>query len=188
MAERVVRDVDRTKLVTYAMIVFLRCPELEINVENLTLIVHVFCLLEVNAFGISDKTLLRAGTGLYWPTNLINHSCRPNCVAVFSGRRQYIVPCRAIAEREELTISYIDQGVEDVESRKLTLSQEYYFECCCSRCNQDETNYDPRYKYVHQLELTGPMATLNRAALHYEKRGDITNSLKAVYLLLEQIK
>ena len=32
------------------------------------------------------------------------------------------------------------------------------------------------------------MATLNRAALHYEKLGDITNSLKAVYLLLEQIK
>ena len=32
------------------------------------------------------------------------------------------------------------------------------------------------------------MATLNRAALHYEKRGDITNSLKAVFLLLEKIK
>lgn len=122
MAGRIVQEIDRTKVVTYAMVVFLRCPELAVNVENFTLIVHVYCLLEVNAFGISDKTLLRAGTGLFWPTNLINHSCRPNCVAVFNGRRQYIVPCRAIAEGDELTISYIDQGIEDVPTRKLTLS------------------------------------------------------------------
>ena len=54
MAERIVQEVDRTKVVTYAMVVFLRCPELEVNVENFTMIVHVFCLLEVNAFGISD--------------------------------------------------------------------------------------------------------------------------------------
>ena len=47
-----------------------------------------------------------------------------------------------------------------------------------------ERQYDPRFKYAHQLELTGPMAVLNRAALHYEKRGDITSSLKAVFLLL----
>ena len=134
MAGQIVQEIDRTKLVTYAMIVFLRCPELEVNVENFTLITHVYCLLEVNAFGISDKTLLRAGTGLYWPTNLINHSCRPNCVAVFSGQRQFIVPCRAIAEGDELTISYIDQGIEDVPTRKLMLTQEYYFDCMCPRC------------------------------------------------------
>ena len=122
MAERIVQEVDRTKLVTYAMVVFLRCPELAVNVENFTTIVHVFCLLEVNAFGISDKMLLRAGTGLYWPANLINHSCRPNCVAVFNGRKLFIVPCRAIAQGDELTISYIDQGIEDVPSRKLMLT------------------------------------------------------------------
>lgn len=87
MAEKVIMESDRTKIVTYAMVVFLRCPELAVSIENFTLIVHVYCLLEVNAFGISDKQLLRAGTGVYWPTNLLNHSCRPNCVAVFSGQR-----------------------------------------------------------------------------------------------------
>ena len=87
MAKEIISEVDRTKVVTYAMVVFLKCPELEINMDNFKMILHVYCLLEVNAFGISDKTLLRAGTGLYWPTNLINHSCRPNCVAVFAGRR-----------------------------------------------------------------------------------------------------
>jgi len=87
MASKVVLEVDKTKVVTYAMVVFLFCPNLAVNIENFTMIVHVYSLLEVNAFGISDKTLLRAGTGLYWPTNLINHSCRPNCVAVFNGRK-----------------------------------------------------------------------------------------------------
>ena len=94
------------------------------------------------------------------------------------------MPCRAIAQGDELTISYIDQGIEDVPSRKLMLNQEYYFDCQCSRCAVQERQYDPRFKYAHQLELTGPMAVLNRAALHYEKRGDITSSLKAVFLLL----
>ena len=121
MASQIVVEADRTKVVTYAMVVFLRCPGLEVNIQNFMLIVHVYCLLEVNAFGISDKTLLRAGTGLYWPVNLINHSCRPNCVAVFSGRRLFVVPCRAIRAGDEITISYIDQGVEDFPTRRLTL-------------------------------------------------------------------
>ena len=134
MASQIVLDTDRTKIVTYAMVVFLRCPQLAVTIENFRLIVHVYCLLEVNAFGISDKTLLRAGTGLYWPANLINHSCRPNAVAVFNGRRMYIVPSRAIAAGDEITISYIDQGIEDVPTRKLTLEQEYFFCCECPRC------------------------------------------------------
>ena len=121
-AATILPEADRTKVVTYAMVVFLRCPELAINIENFKMIVHVYCRLEVNAFGISDKTLLRAGTGVYWPMNLLNHSCRPNCVAIFSGRRLFIVPCRSIAVGDELTISYIDQGIEDVPTRKLTLS------------------------------------------------------------------
>ena len=118
------------------MIVFLKCPSLEINIENFKMIVHLYCILEVNAFGICDKQLLRAGTGLYSPSNLLNHSCRPNCVAVFRGRRQFVVSNRPIKEGEELTISYVDQGIEDVPSRKLMLSQEYFFECLCSRCTE----------------------------------------------------
>ena len=108
MAANLAIEIDHNKLTTYAMVVFLRCPDLEINIENVKLILHIFSILEVNAFGISDKTLLRAGTGLYSPTNLFNHSCRPNCVAVFRGRKQFIVPIRKISPGEELTISYTD--------------------------------------------------------------------------------
>ena len=149
MASKVVEEVDKTKISTYAMIVFLKCPQLEINMDNFKMIVHLYCILEVNAFGICDKQLLRAGTGLYSPGNLFNHSCRPNCVAVFRGRRQFIVSNRVIEEGEELCISYVDQGIEDVPSRKLTLSQEYFFDCLCEKCKEQEESYDPRVKYVH---------------------------------------
>ena len=108
MAANIAIEIDHSKLTTYAMVVFLRCPDLDINIDNVKLILHVFSILEVNAFGISDKTLLRAGTGLYSPTNLLNHSCRPNCVAVFRGRTQFVVPVRNIQPGEELTISYTD--------------------------------------------------------------------------------
>lgn len=49
---------------------------------------HVYSLLEVNAFGVSEaKSLLRAGTGLYYPSNLIDHSCKPNAVIVYRNRK-----------------------------------------------------------------------------------------------------
>ena len=41
---------------------------------------------------------------------------------------------------------------------------------------------------MHKLDIQGQLATLNRAALHYEKQGDLQNSLKAVFLLLEKVK
>jgi len=97
MASKGMLTADRTKVVSYAMIVFLFCPTLDVNIDNFKLIVHVYFVLTVNPFGISDKGLLRAGTGIYWPANLINHSCSPNAVTVFRGRRLFIVPCRAIA-------------------------------------------------------------------------------------------
>ena len=54
MAGSIVPEMDRTKVITYSMVIFLRCPELAINIENFKMIVHVYCLIEVNAFGISD--------------------------------------------------------------------------------------------------------------------------------------
>ena len=77
MASQVVLEVDRAKISSYAMIVFLRCPQLAINIENFKMIVHIFGILDTNAFGTSDKQLLRAGTGLYTPSNfLINIKCK----------------------------------------------------------------------------------------------------------------
>ena len=98
-----------------------------------------------------------------------------------------MVSIREIEVGEEITISYIDQGIEDVVSRKLMLMQEYYFDCCCRRCQTEDAQYDPREKFLHQLERTGKLATLNRAALHYEVENPPA-CLKALILLIEGVK
>lgn len=67
------------------------------------------------------------------------------------------------------------------------LMQEYYFDCCCARCAKEDVAFDPRQKFLHQLERTGKLATLNRAALHYEVENPPA-CLKALVLLLEGVK
>ena len=91
------------------MFVFLRCPQLNVTIENFKLILHVFSLLEVNCFGVSDpKSLLRAGTGLYFPSNFIDHTCTPNAAIVYKNRKQFVVATQKIEAGSPIYISYID--------------------------------------------------------------------------------
>jgi len=114
MASQILHFTDKSKLATYAMIVFLRCPALSVCIENFKLIMHVYSLLEVNAFGVAGtRTQIRAGTGIYHPTNLLDHCCDPNAVIVYRGRQQFLIATRTIAEGDPVNISYIDQAVED---------------------------------------------------------------------------
>lgn len=67
------KEEKKEDLINYALIVFLRVPELEVNLENFKLITHVYFISLCNGFGIADDQLLRIGTGLYYPavTNLL---------------------------------------------------------------------------------------------------------------------
>ena len=67
----------------------------------------------------------------------MNHSCAPNCIALFRGSRQFIVACRNIEVGEELTLCYIDNGIEDALLRQNYLKEQYYFNCLCTRCLED---------------------------------------------------
>ena len=56
------------------------------------------------------------------------------------------------------------------------------------KCKEQEENYDPRIKYVHQLPESGKLGTLNRAAQHYEKEGQLEAALKSLVLILLETK
>lgn len=64
---------------------------------------------------------------------LINHSCDPNCVAVFDGLRCAIRSIRPIAAGEEITIPYIEIG-DETSVRQKELKDAFFFKCNCSRC------------------------------------------------------
>lgn len=55
-------------MINYAIVAFLRTPELEINLLNFELICHIYYLTICNGFGIADNQLIRIGTGIYHPT------------------------------------------------------------------------------------------------------------------------
>ena len=83
----------------------------------------------------------------------------------------------------------MDQGIQDVSSRKLQLNQEYYFDCECSRCEEEEKVYDPRVKYLHRLERHSQLEQLDRSALALEhQEGKLDQALKQVFLILQSIK
>lgn len=87
-----------------------------------------------NSFSITDKNLNEIGVGLYRGANLFNHSCVPNCVAIFEGLDIQIRTIRPVSKDEELTICYIDVNGTSAE-REHMLEKQYGFTCGCELCS-----------------------------------------------------
>ena len=57
----------------YALIAFLKIPQMEVSLENFKTIVHLYFISLCNGFGIADDQMLRVGTGLYYPAVMLYH-------------------------------------------------------------------------------------------------------------------
>lgn len=79
------------------------------------------------------KFLFVLGLGLYQILAFINHSCEPNCVAVFNGPTCQIRSIRNVEKGEELCISYTEL-MRPHTIRQKELQEQYYFDCACSSC------------------------------------------------------
>lgn len=66
----------------------------------------------------------------------VNHSCSPNCVVVFNGKRIMIKKLRNLKEGEEPLISYCEM-LSKRSDRQKYLKSNYYFKCKCKRCSQN---------------------------------------------------
>eukprot|EP00040_Diaphanoeca_grandis_P034952 m.218497 g.218497 ORF g.218497 m.218497 type:complete len:486 (+) comp33269_c1_seq1:302-1759(+) len=93
----------------------------------------MLCKVSSNSFSICDSELQNIGTGVYTDVACFNHSCRPNCAAVFEGLTLKIRTILPVDANEELTISYIDIKLPTIE-RRILLSKQYSFICTCKRC------------------------------------------------------
>lgn len=62
-----------------------------------------------------------------------NHSCDPNCVAIWDGPKLQFRSVKPIKKGEELFISYIDPS-QPYNRRKRELEDKFYFTCKCSKC------------------------------------------------------
>lgn len=80
-------------------------------------------------FGVNSKWSID-GTPRSNVARYINHSCRPNCEALISGRRVWIYSMRNIKAGEELTYDYGKEYFEDLIKPR---------GCKCKKCASSKT-------------------------------------------------
>lgn len=84
-ATKLAKTIDINEAIFVCAYVFLTIKDLPISDESITLIFHVMGILRVNAFSVNRTETI--ATGLFWPSNLINHSCKDgNVKALTPGR------------------------------------------------------------------------------------------------------
>mmetsp|Transcript_24025 Transcript_24025/g.42676 ORF Transcript_24025/g.42676 Transcript_24025/m.42676 type:complete len:437 (-) Transcript_24025:3-1313(-) len=97
--------------------------------------VRIFALINTNASFLCDEDFHSYGLGLFFPNCYVNHSCWPNCVAIYQDAVQKYCALREIRPGEEITIAYCDI-IESKAKRRKTLNQNFYFLCECQRCRE----------------------------------------------------
>jgi hypothetical protein len=93
----------------------------------------LFARLQCNVFTACDAEMRPNGAAMYPLAALINHSCDPNCAAVYTGKVQVIRSLRNLEPGEELTVAYVDTGAPTAVRRR-ELRRGYFFECNCPFC------------------------------------------------------
>jgi len=121
-------------------------------------------MLEMNAHTVYDSEFNTVGVGFFYKASFMNHDCRPNCVALFSGGFQSVsitsvsiqIRCvRPIDAGEEIVISYLDVCLSWLD-RSEWLLEHYMFTCCCSRCKEEQcsenwTDLKQDWKVINQF-------------------------------------
>lgn len=110
---------------------------------NDTEFLGIYGRLIINSFNILDDDLNSIGTGIYLAASILDHSCKPNAVAIFEGPQLTIRLIEDIPELkwDKIRISYIDQ-IDLPETRKETLKKGYYFDCDCPSCADPKQSED----------------------------------------------
>ncbi|XP_046817010.1 histone-lysine N-methyltransferase SMYD3 isoform X1 [Vespa crabro] len=110
-----------------------------IPIPNSAELMGIYGRICINSFNILDPDMNSIGVGIYLAPSVIDHSCKPNAVAVFEGTTIIIrtledLPC---LNWSQIKISYIDL-LNSTKDRCEELQNLYYFLCDCQRCKQPE--------------------------------------------------
>ena len=126
----------------------------EFYLPSLDDVIDLYFAVASNGFGLWSDLLLLGGEhndtgsdsgtpqhgecfahGLYPTASFFNHDCSPNVRRSIAARgRLVFAAARDIAPEDELTISYVDPAWPRSQ-RVCHLLENYYFTCCCSKCN-----------------------------------------------------
>jgi hypothetical protein len=105
-------------------------------------VLRMFARARCAAFSMADAELRPWGVGFFPLGGALNHSCAPNCAALFSAGRgggggggpaQAFRTVAPVAAGEQLTVAYVDVGLP-THLRRAALRAGYFFECGCPAC------------------------------------------------------
>eukprot|EP00057_Strongylocentrotus_purpuratus_P016803 XP_011671277.1 PREDICTED: histone-lysine N-methyltransferase SMYD3-like [Strongylocentrotus purpuratus] len=105
-------------------------------------LLKIFGATLCNGFSIMDDDLIGIADGIYLRASMLNHSCDPNCVVVFDGRKLQLRAIKDVREGEECTISYVDVS-EPAKERQAELKERYHFTCKCVKCIEEINSLGP---------------------------------------------
>ncbi|THU86386.1 SET domain-containing protein [Dendrothele bispora CBS 962.96] len=99
--------------------------------------------------GYPEAITLYGGT--FKDISRINHSCRPNACRAWDSPTfsLHLRASRPIKKGQEITLSYISDGVDPTVERQRQLAS-YGFTCTCEACSNPEIS-DPRSKQIKEL-------------------------------------
>ncbi|KAL9706736.1 hypothetical protein quinque_010254 [Culex quinquefasciatus] len=104
-------------------------------------LLRIFGKMCINSFNILDDEMNSIGTGMYLGASIMDHSCRPNAVAIFDGCNLNVRLLEdyhgAEIDFSKIFISYIDL-LNPTDVRRDMLRKRYYFECGCERCRDEQ--------------------------------------------------
>lgn len=102
---------------------------------------RIFGKMCINSFNILDDEMNSIGTGMYLGASIMDHSCRPNAVAIFDGSTLNVRLLEdyngAEIDFSKIFISYIDL-LNPTDVRRDNLRKRYYFTCDCERCRDEQ--------------------------------------------------
>ncbi|KDO28341.1 hypothetical protein SPRG_06580 [Saprolegnia parasitica CBS 223.65] len=126
--------------------------------------------------GVDVVGQARLGTGLFPAMAMCNHSCAPNASVHFTGRTLRLVTTRAVAQGDEIAISYGPHRAKmPTTQRQRILNEQYGFACHCAACratSSAEANETTRFLAASKRAADAIHDRLARgddaAALHTE--------------------
>ncbi|XP_074119963.1 SET and MYND domain-containing protein 4 isoform X2 [Sminthopsis crassicaudata] len=90
---------------------------------------------------VTERRQVRLATGLFPTISLLNHSCRPNTSLSFRGSVGFVYASRLIARGQEILHCYgPHEGRMDVATRQQKLRSQYFFDCHCQACQEEEAH------------------------------------------------
>ncbi|KAH6614323.1 hypothetical protein C7974DRAFT_74191 [Boeremia exigua] len=130
-------------------------------------VLTLYCTVLTNCLSIYQAEGKMLGTSLDIITSLVNHSCDPNAFVVFEGNSLCVRSMRKLSAGEEITQCYTDVDT-NVLLRQEMLKSEYFFDCCCERCEKQMKTQEQRFPgMIEQIQQSQQqLIDLTNEAVH----------------------